>query len=97
MYGYFVNAVLIFLTHPGIIIPVSTPGILSAVGQVFLTLTLNMPSDKVPSVANAAAMLYYIVFFLWAFIKARITMWGAVVRSGIVDATPQGRALRAVR
>jgi hypothetical protein len=89
MYGYFVNAVLIFLTHPGIIIPVSTPGILSAVGQVFLVLTLNMPSDKVPSVANAAAMLYYIVFFVWAFIKARITMWSAVIKTGVSGGPPR--------
>jgi multisubunit Na+/H+ antiporter MnhE subunit len=97
MYGYLVNAILIFLTHPGIIFPFSSPGILSGILQSVLVLTLNAPSDKAPSISKAAAMVYYIIFFLWAFIKARITMWGAVVRSGIVDATPQGRALRAIR
>jgi hypothetical protein len=76
MYGYLVNAILIFLTHPGIILPITSPGLLSGAGQVLLVLLLNAPADKAPAVATATAMVYYIVFGLWAFIKARITMWG---------------------
>lgn len=83
MYGYLVNAILIFLTHPGIIIPIASPGILSAVLQLVLVLALNAPSDKAPSIATASATVYYIVFFLWAFIKARITMWSSVVKAGL--------------
>jgi hypothetical protein len=78
MYGYAINALLIFLTHPGIIIPVSSPGILTGILQSVLVLALNAPSDKAPAIATASATVYYIIFFLWAFIKARITMWGAV-------------------
>jgi hypothetical protein len=83
MYGYLVNAILIFLTHPGIILPITSPGILSAVGQVLLVWTLNAPADKAPALATAMALVYYIAFGLWAFIKARITMWGLAGKAAL--------------
>jgi hypothetical protein len=44
---------------------------------------LNAPADKAPALATAMAMVYYIAFGLWAFIKARITMWGLAGKAAL--------------
>jgi hypothetical protein len=74
MYGYLVNAILILMTHPGMLLPFKEPGFLSAIVQVVLVLSLNAPADRAPTLARATEIVYYVVFVIWAYIKARIAM-----------------------
>jgi hypothetical protein len=75
MYGYLVNAILILMTHPGMLLPFKEPGFLSAIVQVVLVLSLNAPADRAPTLARATEIVYYVVFVIWAYIKARIAMY----------------------
>lgn len=79
MYGYLVNAILIFLTHPAIIFPITEPGVGSGILQTAIVLICNIPSDRAPTVANATAIIYYIILGIWTYVKIRLALQKAVV------------------
>ena len=81
MFGYLINAILIFMTHPGMLLPFNEPGYLSAIVQVLLVLGLNFPSDRAPNLRRATEVTYYVVFIIWAIIKARIAMLTSIGRA----------------
>lgn len=91
MFGYAINAILIFMTHPGMLIPFNEPGYLSASIQVLLVLLLNTPADRAPNLARATEIVYYVIFFVWAFIKARIAMWSSVAGAILSKSGPGAR------
>jgi hypothetical protein len=72
MYGYAVSFILIFLTHPGVAYNFFDPGILGGVVQALIVLALHAPSDGRPAFASTMAILYWVMLFLWAFVKVQI-------------------------
>ncbi len=73
MYYYDVFFVLIFLTSPGVILnPFKESAIISAIYQMFWVWLLSLPSNGSEGLIWASRVIYWLVFFLWLYIKIKI-------------------------
>ncbi len=70
MYWYFPLFIIIFLTHPGVILnPFKESAIISAFYQVFWVWILNLPSNGSAALYYSTSVIYYWVFLIWAYLK----------------------------
>ena len=72
MYGYAVSFILIFLTHPGVAYNFFDPGIAGGVVQALIVLALHVPSDRSQSFATTMSIIYWVLLFIWAFVKVQL-------------------------
>jgi hypothetical protein len=78
MYGYITTALIVFLTHPGVIQSFFDPGIFGGIFQAILVLMLQSPSEGRKSASLTIEIIYWILFAVWVYIKARMAMMGGV-------------------
>lgn len=80
MYDWITSTVIVFLTHPGILIDMEIPeNIPGPAGSVFrgmwqATWTLVMQSFSGGSEQVAAFFVYYFIFFIWVAIKVQMAL-----------------------
>jgi hypothetical protein len=80
MYGYLTTGILVFLTHPGVMYTLVEPGIFGGLVHAATVLLLQSPSDGRASAAATIEYLYWFALGLWAYVKARMALAGAVSR-----------------
>jgi len=75
MYTGALAYVIVFLTHPGILIPIPAIGMLSWLrGFWQASWVLVMHSFSEGSRSLMASMVYWIIFMLWAYIRVAIAL-----------------------
>ena len=75
MYEGTVALLIVFLTHPGILIPIPAPGVFSwprGLLQAGTVIFMHSFSDG-PN-ATLFSMLYWIILFVWAYIYVAIAL-----------------------
>lgn len=73
MYWYFPLFIIIFLTHPGVILnPFEKSPILNAFYQVFWVWILNLPSNGSAALYWSSSVIYYIVFVIWGYLTYQV-------------------------
>jgi hypothetical protein len=77
MYGYLVTFVIVFLTHPGVVINWFDPGVPGGLFQAAMVLVLQSPSDGKQSFADTMSIIYYVMLAIWAYIKVQILLKSA--------------------
>lgn len=76
MYGYLITFLIVFLTHPGVIMNFFDPGIPGGIFQALVVLALQSPSDGKASFANTMTIVYWIILGIWAYVKVRLALAG---------------------
>jgi hypothetical protein len=78
MYGYATTFILIFMTHPGVVYTFFDPGISSAIAHATTVVFLQSASEGRPSGATTIEILYWVLFFVWIYVKIRMALMGGV-------------------
>jgi hypothetical protein len=76
MYGYAVTFLIVFLTHPGVMYNFFDPGIPGGLFHAMTVLILQLPSDSSVAFASTMSIIYWLVLFIWAYIKVRAALAG---------------------
>ena len=74
MYGYLITAILVFLTHPGVMYNFFDPGVPSGLFQALVVFLLQLPSDSSAGFSNVMGILYYVALAIWAYVRVRIIL-----------------------
>lgn len=75
MYTGAVAALIVFLTHPGVLVPIPAPGLLSwvrGVWQAAWVCVLHSFSEG--SRNTLASLVYWGIFFVWAYLQTAIQL-----------------------
>ena len=78
MYGYLITSMLIFLTHPGVAYNFFDPGIFGGLFQALTVFILQLPSDSSASFSNTMSIIYWVMLFIWAYIKVQLALRSTV-------------------
>lgn len=75
MYDTRTSLLIVFLTHPGVLFAIPAKGMLSWVRAAWqASWVMIMQSFSEGTKSLAASMVYWMVFFVWAYIKAAVMM-----------------------
>lgn len=67
-YGYAETFLIVFLTHPGVIIPMSVTGTLGGLWQTLLVWILSLPGERSAGFAWTMYTLYLIFLFVYMYL-----------------------------
>ena len=74
MYGNVTSFIIVFLTHPGVVVNFFDPGVAGGLFQAAMVLLFSAPSDGKASFANTMAIIYWVLLGIWAYVKVRLLL-----------------------
>jgi hypothetical protein len=66
-YGYAETFLIVFLTHPGVIIPISTTGIPGGALQTLLVWIMSLPGERSAGFAWTMYVVYLVFLFVYMY------------------------------